>query len=371
MRVFVLSEEGFFVAETGSSTGPLGVSGLLVLVLALAMLLLSPARADTVPDLYTAQVTVSDRSAAALEEGAKEALSIVLVKISGSAQLLRSEEVVAALARARSRVQKYAYLSGAVEEDGHAVRFEFGANYVTDLVRQSGAPLWTANRPPVLAWVVIEDATGRHLFRRDRYPELAQQLSGAFAGRGVVLQLPLFDLQDATAVRADDLWNRKKPVLLAASERYGVSDVAVARIRISDAGEVSGDWVYYFADEKRLTSSIAETLPLFWRRGADLVADNMAARYAVVPTTTEVVALYMTISGVYEYADYAGIVSWLDSLEPIAYANLERVQGDTLTLRLGSRAQAQSLSAIIELNEQFVPVHSPEFSRDLSYRWQN
>lgn len=373
MRVFGLSGLVFLVVNMRQTSyfSALAVAVVHAVVILSAILQVPSAQAEIVPDLYAAEVTVSDRSADALEEGAKEALSVVLVKVSGSSVVLQSSQVGAAMQRARSKVQKYAYLPVAESVEGQPVRIEFGADFVTDLVRRSGAALWTANRPPVLVWVVVEDADGRHLFSLDRYPEMAQQLRSSFTGRGVVLQLPLFDLMDATAVSANDLWGRNEAVVTAASKRYGVNDIAIARVRLADANKVSGDWVYFFSNERKASSSIAESMRQFWRSGADLVADSMAARYAVAPSTAEVVPVYMTISGVFEYADYAGIVSWLDSLEPIAYAHLERVQGDTLTVRLGSRAQAQSLSAIIELNSHLVPVQSPEYSRDLSYRWQN
>lgn len=345
---------------------------LMCLVACLALLALpTGAQAAIVPDLYSAQVPVADRSAQALAEGSKAALAQVFVKVSGSSGVLNSPEVKAALKSARSRVQTFVYTSGGGADELPQVRFEFDAGYVTDLVRESGAPLWTANRPAVLAWVVLQDDNRQRFVTEDEDPDLLRALKAEFSRRGLLLQLPLLDLKDASALSAADAWSRVGSKLRSASKRYSVNDIAVARVRTGVDGEYSADWAYLYGSERETAASRTGEASAVMSRGANLVADSMASRYAVEPSSGEMQVVRMGVSGVFEYADYAGIVRWLRSLEPISYANLERMQGDKLTLVLGTRANPASLRSIIELNDKLVLEQAGDTFMPLNYRWQN
>lgn len=351
--------------QSGHRLALLGVGFVLLLML------VARAHAAIVPDLYSAQVPVEDRSAAALAEGAKDALAQVFVKVSGSAGLLSNPVVNKALESARSRVQAYVYASGGESGELPQVRYEFDAAYVTDIVRRSGAPLWTANRPAVLVWVVLQEDNRQRFLGQDEDADLLRVLREEFSRRGLNLQLPLLDLKDTSALSAADAWSRVRSKLQAASERYSVNDIAVARARSKAQGEYSVDWAYLYNDERVTAASRSGKPALVMSRGADLVADSMASRYAVQPSSGEMQVVRMQVSGVFEYGHYAGIMRWLRSLEPISYANLERMRGDTLTLVLGTRADPGSLRSIIELNEKLVLEQSGDAYLPLNYRWQH
>ncbi|RLA51228.1 MAG: hypothetical protein DRQ98_11820, partial [Gammaproteobacteria bacterium] len=104
--------------------------------------------------------------------------------------------------------------------------------------------------------------------------------------------------------------------------------------------------------------------------GVSIVAEEMSARYAVSASGTDDSSVSMSVVGVFSYADYAGIVSWLEGLELIEHANIEYIQGDRVELRLHAQADAGQLAAIIELNERLVPLPPTDPSDQLSYQWQ-
>jgi hypothetical protein len=341
------------------------------LLLMLMLLIALVARADIVAGLHTARVPVADQGSAALAAASRKALAEVLVKVSGSRELLQNPVIRAALDESRSHVQQYAYVRGESPGEGLAARFEFDGTYITQLVAQSGAPLWTANRPLVLAWVVVEDAAGRHFINRDTAPAESQQLEDEFSRRGVPVQLPLFDLVDTAAVSTGDVWSLNANAVLDASERYNVQDIVMARMNVPGTGEVKGNWSYFYQGDHIDRPVTAVDMGSFRRGGVEVVAGKMAARYAVATTTGDDGDVRMSVTGVYSYADYASIVSWLESLELVEYANIERLRGDRLELRLGARAEVSQLPAIIELNSRLVPAPRTELDPQLSYQWQN
>lgn len=337
----------------------------------LLVLLSSQSRAEVVEDLYSGLVPVADRSAAALQQAARDALEQVLVKVSGTSELLEDEGIQEALADARSQVQQYAY---AREQDllgRDRVRIEFDDAYVTRLVANAGAALWTANRPLVLVWLVMEDGADRYFVNPETEPELSKQLLAEFNRRGVPVRLPLFDLADTASLDTADAWQLRGAPVLAASERYGVEHVLAGRVALLSAGTATGDWSYWFGEDRSDRAVSSDDATQFMRDGVDLVAESLARRYAVALSGTASGSLAMSVTGVNSYADYATIIAWLESLELIDHANVEAINGDSLDLRLMTRADAAQLGKVIELEPRLQPLATVVGAAPLSYQWAN
>jgi len=338
-----------------------------LLGLALALGGFFPARAEVVQGLYGADVPVPDQSAKALADAAREALSEVLVKVSGSTGVLGNPAIGAALPRARDHLLQYSY-----ERDTTAgalvARLEFDREWVSQLMTEAGAPLWTANRPVVLVWLVTEDAGSRRFVNPESAPALSDAVLAAFSRRGVPAQLPLYDLADTAGVSADQVWAFDVPGLMAASARYGVQDVLVGRMAPLTDGSVAGDWLYLQGQQRNSQSLQVPDPVAFVRDGVALVAETMAARYAVAPSAVDPGGIQLSVSGVTDYARYVSVVDWLQKLEVVDSADLEQVRGDTIYLRLQVRADPGQLAAIIELNDRLQPV--PGAAGSLSYQWR-
>lgn len=344
-------------------------------LLGLALLLAASfgLRAAVVPDLYSAQVPVTDQSSAALAKASRVALAEVMVKVSGSMAVLQNPGISAALGDARSHVQQYSFARGDTPDAGLLARIEFDSAWVTQVVIEAEAPLWTANRPAVLVWLVEEGPGGRQFISPDTSPVLLDGLQDEFSRRGVSSQLPLFDLADAAALTPDRAWTLQAETISAASARYKLQAVLAGRVARLSSGGVAGDWLFLHGGERVARAFTAENEELFFRDGVAMVAETMAARYAVTTSAAEG-GLVMLVSGVTAYADYAAIVSWLESLELIERANVEWVRGDTVQLRLLAQADARQLAGTIELNQRLVPVVpvvADTDSTQLNYQWQN
>lgn len=342
----------------------------ILLCVLLVLIAVRGAVAEVVTDLYSASVPVQDQSAPALAAASRQALSEVLVKVSGSTEVLKAPAIVSALGEARSQVQQYSYERGAAGEAPLLASFEFDGGYITDLVTRAGAPLWTANRPQVLAWVVIEDEQGKRFLSWDGTAQQAKQLQDAFSRRGVPLQLPVFDLADMAALSPDAAWELDEAAIRNASARYNVEDVVAGRLAPAVDGKAAGEWRYFFQENRVDRSVTVPDLKAFLRDGVDVVATGMSARYAVAPTAGVEGGVMMSVSGVSTYAEYAAIVHWLEGLEPVQRAIVERVQGDRLDLRLHAQADATKLAAIIELNDRLLPAPANGAGATLNYQWR-
>jgi hypothetical protein len=327
-----------------------------VLVFTLSVMTACIGYAATVPDLYTATVPVAGRDSASLASASQTAMGEVLVKVSGSAGVLRYPEVKAALGGARKHVQQYSYTRDSSSESGLSARFLFDDSYITGLVTSAGAPLWTANRPLVLLWLVLEDDSGRRFITRDTDAELLAQVTREFSRRGVPFKLPLFDLADTAALSVDQAWQLDAPAVREASGRYDVEDLLVGRVALDPTGQATGEWRYVSAEETADRRAAAVTGAVFIEQGVAMVAEELAGRYAVAAAGNSFGGVTMRVAGVNSYADYAAIVSWLEKLELIDHANVQRISGDQLHLRLQTQADASQLVSLIELNAKFLPI---------------
>lgn len=338
----------------------------------LALALASAARAEVVRDLYMGQVPVADRSQQELARAAREALSQVLVKVSGSTDVLALPAVAASLDDALSQAQQFSYARPPDPEQPLAARFEFDREWVSGLLTRAGAPLWTANRPAVLLWLVQDTPEGRQFVNRDTAPELVTRLEQGFERRGVPLRFPLFDLSDTAALTPEQAWRQNGTALRRASSRYRAEEILAGRMTRLSSGDWLGDWAYLSAEGRLDRSATPESIDAFLDAGVALVAEDMAARYAVSASSAPARGLGMRVSNVRSYADYAAVVSWLEGLEVIESASVERIRGDRLSLRLTAQADAAQLRGIIELNRRLVPAEGPDVpDSELDYQWRN
>jgi uncharacterized protein len=321
-------------------------------------------------DLYAAEVEVAGHGQQARLDASHEALSEVLVRVSGSAAVLQNPVIAAALKRATSYVRQYSYTLDEGATGDLALRLEFDDSVISQLLTEAEEPLWTANRQPVLIWLVVDGPKGRQFATKELVPELMSELDREFSRRGVPVQIPLYDLVDTSRVGVEQVWRLHGPSLRAASGRYGVQDILAGRLVAVSTGRWIGEWTY-FAGQHRVDRSIsADSAEAFLRSGASIVAEEMAARYAVAPSMVGAHGIGVSVTGVYNYADYANIITWLEGLELIEHANLEVIRAGEIQLRLVAQASARQLAAIIALNERLVQL--PSTGNDqLSYQWQN
>jgi hypothetical protein len=142
------------------------------------------------------------------------------------------------------------------------------------------------------------------------------------------------------------------------------------RLATLSNGSGTGEWSYLSGSSRIDRSIRVGDSEAFLLAGTSLVAEEMSSRYAVAPTAATSEGIKVQVTGVSSYSDYARIVTWLEGLELIEFANVETIRGDTLRFNLVAQADAEQLATIIELNKKLVPVRSTDASVQLSYQWK-
>lgn len=296
-------------------------------------------------NLLSARVLVEDRREATLIRAASEALEQVLVRVSGNKSVGALPGIAQALATARDRLSLYTY---AEDGSGLALIAEFDGIIIKDLLRAAGSTYWGASRSPVLVWLVVDEVGGRRFANSMADADLLSSLQAAFEERGVVMRLPLLDLEDSLALGPNIVWQRVVPRIRAASQRYGVDHILVGRyVELTD-GRLLIDWLY-LDDDQMLTAQVeGANLGTVATVGVDLAADTMAERYAInLNEASRQGRLTVAIDGVHSFEDYRQVVGVFQALELLDGVRVAGIDGQRLRLSVSGLATGEELKRLI------------------------
>lgn len=344
-----------------------GLKWLLLPLLSLAIC--ASAHAVLMTDLYTGRAKIDGAEQSVSAEAAAQALAQVFVKVSGSSNVLRRAEIKAALAQAQAHMERYSYLS--LDGGGRELEAVFNDRWVNSVIAKAGVPLWTANRPGVLAWVVLERNGQREFVHPQSNATQFSALQRAFGARGLPLETPLYDLKDSAAFTPDKAWGMVSGTLRDVSARYDRENILAGRFVLQDDGSWSGDWAYISPQGRRDLRDRGQSFADVATAAAALVAEPMASRYAVATSGKDAAAVTLHVTGIRSYADYAQVMQLLERIELIERVDVIRVADDTLSVSLEAQTSTSGLAGLLELNRQMTPMEGAQVHGELSYQWTN
>jgi hypothetical protein len=328
---------------------------LVSLTLVLLMLCGSPVRAAVVDWLYDVEVPVVDQSVAARREATRSALLAMLTRMTGLVNVPLNDAVNGALSDPGRYFVQYRYEQRSAEngpEPTLVVRFSPAA--IKRLVGAAKLPMWGANRPSVIAWLVTDGMGQREILSDDSGHPVLHGLRAQARKRGVALVVPLMDLEDQLAVPAAAVYGSISQILEEGSRRYAADNLLIARVGRDPADRWVVQWEFWMRDsEQELV--LAELDPgLAGAAGADLVADELAARYAVYGGEAGV--LKLQVLAVDSLQDYGGLMEYLDSLEFIDSVRVTEVSDGSVLLDLVTPTQWQRFIELLDLEGRLAPL---------------
>ena len=358
---------------------------LLLRALAFCLLFSLPASAATVIDgLYEAEVVVPDGQSPGLDSPlVGDALRNVLVKVTGQTDFSDNDIALEALAAPRNFVREFGFHSqevAASEEQRlqfgiesttqRVMRVAFLRGAVLQLVRRSGLPLWSPNRPDVLIWLAVDDYQQTSWVTPEQQPETANALRQMAEQRGIPSHFPLADFEDDFALQPSELLARDFSRVGAASARYN-HDVVVAgqAVQTSD-GTWIGQWRFSLDGQLRQFDVLGANKDEFLSLGVNRVADAIAAKYAVV-SDADHTSLSLRVLGLKGFAEYAAINAYLNGLTAIDKADVDLLDGDLVVFRIDLSGSLEQFENAITLDQKMIPESQRALTQnfDLQYRW--
>lgn len=323
----------------------------------------SSAHAEVVPDLYRATVLVPGQDEKSRNQALRPALEQVLVKVSGTDQLAANAEIQSALAQPQRWLDAYRYESTTEQLDsGSGLRpathliVTFASRGVDDLLHRAGLPVWPANRPGVLVWLVADHPEfGPTLVAPTEQPELYEALTTVAARRGLPVLRPLLDLEDQMALTAEQVWNGDATAISAASERYSTNVVVVGRVSTLPTGEPMISWLLLHQDQQQMFESMGADMPAIMADGVARTANYLAGIYAIAPNAQGGGDLQLEIRGVDTFADYNGLIHYLEQQGVVSRMQLLGVNGSVVRVKLMSQGDRTLLINALQIDRKLIP----------------
>lgn len=341
--------------------------------------------AEIVPWLYDAEIVVASQSDADRRRAASAALAEVLARVTGLREIPFGTQLDEAIRESERYYVRYGFATRDIEpkEGGDVIaqthlEIHFERGTLLDLLRRTGLPVWSADRPTVLVWVVLEgdgalsqgarpsqegalsrgargarpsQVGARHVVSSSSTgaaQEVALAMHREAHRRGIVLTVPLMDLEDR-GLRATDLWGRFWTAVMRASRRYTRDLVLLGRVTANPGGGWSSHW------ELKSSGREQELAATFDHKGSSAaavageavhrVADALAWRFAVRGGDLDTIAL--TVRGAQTVRGYAAVLAYLQSREYINRVDVSAIEPDALYLKLHSRSARDQLVELL------------------------
>ena len=346
-----------------------------------------------VSGLYGHEVAVANQSDAERNRAFREALAAVVVKVTGDTRWLENSAVRQALDSAQSFVEEIRYRSETivvpVELDpgtepvpgtpATAVRQQsyvdvnFAAHLLDRLLANAAIPVWDANRPSILVWMVVQDSDGnRRLLNRESHPQIVELMQSFASQRGVPILFPLLDFEDRRNLDPARLWALDAEAITAASARYAPDSILAGRLLQTGTQDLVGLWQFQFRDQLQVFDSFETDLKAYINEPLDRVTSQLARHFAVVRSISGRQTVRMQVSNIRDLSDWSTLVGYLQGLGVVETVTTSRIQGETLQMDLSLVGTPAQLYELITLDRALLPVdsQSPDsVGAQLNYRW--
>lgn len=298
--------------------------------------------------LYEARLGVLSQAAQERQQAIRSAFAQVLVKITGNREIAASEAGAGLVENAGQYMRQYRYERD--EADGsQRIKVVFDEKVVNEALWNLRLPVWGKTRPATLAWVAVQDFSGRYLLDPNEPQPILTLMNQQAEARAIPLLLPLMDLTDQVAVSVGDVWANFGENIRTASNRYQAEAILVGRLAMDAMGQWQGRWSLYQGEEVTTWESRGESGEALAMAAIDSVADVLAGKYAHVAATTGDDSYELMVVDVENVRDYVRLSRYLASLSSVAKMEVARIEPESVTFRLKLRGDARALDQAIAL----------------------
>ena len=379
-----------------------------ILWLAIACLVTPVSYGLQVTDLYVHQVAVSNESDSERSRAFGEALSAVIIKVTGERRWLLHPTIERALDNAQDYVEAISYISEAIElvqeasaapqqnrdsrntqdnaggalvntpnllqevSEQRYINVNFAAELIDQLLTDADIPVWDSNRPSVLVWMALQTESGeRRLLTADNQPEIIRYMQDFALERGLPIIFPVLDFEDRQSLNEDQLWNLEESAIELASIRYGADSILSGRLHFSAGGELVGLWKFIFQDEVDVFDGFDQDLQGYLYEPLDRVTNKLSSYFAIVPEESTEQFVRLRIEGINNLTAYSALLSYVSNLGLVQSVAAAELDGERLELELGLVGDVVQLYELIALDRDLLPIES-SFARSdslLHYRW--
>ncbi len=285
----------------------------------------------------------------------------VMVRRSGSQEVLLSHEVKKAYSKVSSYLQRFEY-EPATADDGEGFAnyliLHFEPRVIDQLIQEAGLPIWGANRPLSLFWLAIEENFERKVVvETEDFSEAVLSINQQAKKRGIPVIFPLMDLEDQINVTQSDIWGLFKTPVEQASLRYAADTIVYGRV--AKRGETySARLSYINQDQETRINLNADSQQALYTQLLDHVSELLCQKFCVVEQLQSN-QLTMQVSNVNRFADIKKMQNYLDNLSSIRKVEVAHISGSNVRLNISLLGDLSSLQEDLKLGQSLVEENEP------------
>lgn len=336
------------------------------LLLSMLFCISHSATAVVVDDLYVGEIAVENRSDQTRVDATRNALSKVIVKVTGRDDILSHPAIERALSNSSTYLQEYSYQSGVDNQTLLSVRFSKVA--LERVFSAAGISVWPSNRPQILVLLVERDFSGIRLVLPNSAAQEDQvdvsptaSAYGAVAqvarNRGLATVVPLLDLEDQLILDAQTLWRDQSAAIVGVVNRYNPDAVLVGRVNKTSSGNWLIGWWFQHNQQFDVYDSQSSELMDALDAGLASTGRYLASIYSVTPSSSEV-GLTVRLSGIKDFADYAHAFEYLRGLAVVESVQVTQVDGFNIDLVLALNGELSVFEDALRLDRKLEKVLS-------------
>jgi uncharacterized protein len=310
-------------------------------------------------DLYQAEVD-ANQSQAAWQQAA---FSAVLLKLTGSENIISNSAVQAELKQAGNYVKQYQM----VQRDGrNLLQVSLDQQKITALLAQQQVPVWGSRRPDVLLWLTEKTLAEPKFVLENQHP-LRTSLTEQAKKYGLSFIYPLYDVDDLALLNESSAWAGDWAALGTASIRYKAE--RVQNLLVEQLQDATGQLQYRLIRQQQLDGQLqqqefsAADLPSLMAQFSAALASELSAQYAVninqqAAVTTEG-QLQLTIAGLTSLTDVVQVQKIFSSMLTVRQHQLVSFSQEQAVIALQLTATEADFYRALALEKKLQPEQAP------------
>ncbi len=344
----------------------------------------SVSHAEKIVGVFESNQMVANYSSAERKKAVRKGLEEVLIRYSGSRDILHEGSVSSILQNPEALLSSFKYFSyGQPEQKNSAQdtnngqntqatksrgRQGIGLNFNGQMIREhlvrARLPIWSPNRPRLVVWWAVDNQKQRTIASEQTDIQLVNSLALHAKRRGIPLVLPKMDKQDLHSVDINDVWTLDYDRLQVVSRRYNPGVLLLARSTHTLSGKWYAQWGLV-SDGRLKTGTIeAKSEHALVSQVIDQISENLAKEYSVVVRAEPIsdAQMQIVIHNISDLKDYAQVSEYLEKLMLVKYLGLSRVEQGKLIFDLELHGELTQFRKEIGLDHRFSAISTPSYS---------
>lgn len=340
----------------------------LILAFLVQMIFVSRPQAALVEDLYTVELPVADQTTSMRLTIFNEAFKQVIVKVSGSKEMLENEGFKRPLNNSSRYVHQFRYI---VRKDEQADAFDagqlflrvvFNQDLVEKLMRENDISVWGRERPSTLFLISFDVNKNATLVSSDTTPELVEEIDTQARRQGLPVLFPLLDLEDRMILGIKDIINVNENNIDTLAARYAPDAILTGQVVGRVGKGWKGVWQVRFSDRVFNWNYQGSSRQDVFHQAIAQLAKTLASEYALHTYQSFEQSVLFSVDQMSEITDHIKVQNYLRSLDAVESARLVLIENDKVTYRVKLRNTAGDLHRLITLGYVLEQLELPQIN---------